>query len=118
MKPEPYYRRLEFPLRTSPGGNNREHWRVRNARVKNERTVTAWNLAAVPRPDLPVVVTLTRYAPSNGLDDDNLRQSLKAIRDQVAEWLGVDDRDRRVLWEYAQARAPWSVAIAIGAIAK
>lgn len=36
------------------------------------------------------------------LDSDNLQSSLKALRDAVAEWLGVDDRDKRVTWEYGQ----------------
>jgi hypothetical protein len=51
-----------------------------------------------------VVVTLTRLAPSRGLDDDNLAASLKAVRDGVADALGLaEDRDPRVTWRYAQA---------------
>ncbi len=38
----------------------------------------------------PVVVTLSRMAPRL-LDDDN--PEVKAVRDQVAEWLGVNDGD-------------------------
>lgn len=57
------------------------------------------------RPALPCVVTITRLANSNGLDSDNLLSSAKGIRDQIAAWLGVDDRDPRVTWEYAQERA-------------
>ena len=52
----------------------------------------------------PVVVRLTRVAPSNGLDDDNLRPALKSVRDGIADALGVDDRDPRVSWEYGQLR--------------
>lgn len=36
-------------------------------------------------------VCITRMAP-RGLDDDNLASSMKAIRDGIAEGLGVDDR--------------------------
>ena len=104
---------FEVPLRTSGGGNNREHYMARARRVKRERTAVAWALYGQARPALPVVVTLGRRAPSNGLDDDNLTQSLKPVRDQVAVWLGVDDRDPRVTWEYAQNRGPWAVAIFI-----
>lgn len=57
------------------------------------------------KPALPCVVTITRLAPSNGLDTDNLLSSQKGVRDQIATWLGVDDRDPRVTWEYAQERA-------------
>jgi fatty acid-binding protein DegV len=56
------------------------------------------------RPALPCTVTMTRVAPSEGLDDDNLRSALKAVRDQIAAWLGVDDRDPLVRWAYDQKR--------------
>lgn len=36
------------------------------------------------------------------LDTDNLQGSLKPLRDQIAQWLGVDDADSRVTWEYGQ----------------
>jgi hypothetical protein len=109
---------FEVPLRTSPGGNNREHHMARARRVKRERTAVAWALLpAKERPPLPVVVTLERRAPSNGLDDDNLTQSLKPVRDQVAVWLGVDDRDPRVTWLYEQRRDKlWSVGIRVEAL--
>lgn len=57
-------------------------------------------------PELPVVVTLTRIAPSNGLDPhDGLRAALKGPVDGVADWLGLkSDRDHRVSWRYAQRR--------------
>lgn len=66
------------------------------------------------RPALPCTVLLTRVAPGNGLDDDNLSGSLKAIRDQVAHWLRVDDRDPLVKWTYAQrrgTRGEWAVEV-------
>jgi hypothetical protein len=65
------------------------------------------------KPALPCTVTMTRVAPSNGLDSDNLSGSMKAIRDAVAEWLGVDDRDARIEWKCAQRRGPWSVELEI-----
>jgi len=49
-----------------------------------------------------VVVRLERVAP-RALDDDNLRGALKAVRDAVAEALGIDDADPRVRWQYGQA---------------
>lgn len=50
-------------------------------------------------------VTLTRIAPSNGLDpDDNLRSALKWVKDGVAKTLGVDDRDPVIKWDYDQKR--------------
>jgi hypothetical protein len=92
---------------------------VRARRVKKERTTVAWVLLDKPRPALPVEITLVRRAPSNGLDpDDNLPMSLKAVKDQVAVWLGVDDRDPRVQWKYDQLRDKlWSVTIEVQAMA-
>lgn len=89
----------------------REHWRARARRVKSERRATALFLHD-SRPALPCTVLLTRVGPSNGLDDDNLRGSLKAVRDQVAQWLGVDDRSPLVVWAYEQRRGKgWGVEV-------
>ena len=90
---------------------------ARHRRVKAERQAVQWHLNPIPRPALPVVVTLTRLAPSSGLDvGDNLEGSLKAVRDQIAEWLGVDDRDARVVWKYAQRREAWGVLVEVEGI--
>lgn len=107
--------RVDIPLRTSSGLNAREHWRAKMSRVRKEREAVAWMLKAATRPTLPCSVLLTRVAPSNGLDDDNLAGALKSVRDEVASWLGVDDRDRMtVRYRYAQTRGPWGVRIEFG----
>ena len=106
---------IELPIAAGRGMNNREHWRARAARVKKEREAAAWLLVRQPRPKLPCSVLLIRQAPSNGLDDDNLAGSLKSVRDEVARWLGVDDRDRMtVRYRYAQRRGPWAVLVEFG----
>lgn len=50
-----------------------------------------------------LIVTIYRIAPRE-LDDDNLRGAAKAVRDSVAECLGIDDRDPRCTWNYGQIR--------------
>lgn len=106
---------IVIPLRTGTGLNDRHHWRVKAKRVKKEREATAWALAGKQPPVMPCTVLLTRVGPSNGLDDDNLRGSLKAVRDQVAAWLGVDDRSPLVKWEYGQRRTrEWGVEVVAG----
>jgi hypothetical protein len=106
---------ITIPLRTSSGLNAREHFRVRAKRVRKEREGVAWVLTTARKPALPCSVLLTRVAPSSGLDDDNLAGSLKAVRDEVARWLGVDDRDRlTVRYRYSQRRGPWGVCIEFG----
>ena len=105
---------LAIPMRTGRGLNSREHWAQRSKRVRTERDTVGWCLAGRPKPALPCAVLLTRVAPSMGLDDDNLAGSLKAVRDAVAAWLQVDDRDREtVRYEYAQRRGAWGVEIEI-----
>ena len=105
---------IEFlvPVRTL-GPNARGHWAVVAARARLERQSTAWTLAGLRRPRLPVRVTFTRLSPG-WLDDDNLRGACKAIRDEIAVWLDLpvsdartgqrDDSDPRVEWLYAQER--------------
>jgi hypothetical protein len=106
---------IEVPIHTGRGMNAREHYLARSRRVKKERDATAWCLSRAQKPQLPCSVLLTRIAPSNGLDDDNLCGALKGVRDEVARWLGVDDRNStRVRYRYAQRRGPWGVTIEFG----
>ena len=103
------------PIRTVSALNAREHHMARSRRVKAERKVTALMLriSRHPKPTLPCTVLLTRIAPSAGIDPfDNLPSSLKGCADQIAQWLGVDDRhDDRVRYECRQKRGPWGVSI-------
>lgn len=95
-----------IPIKTISALNAREHWRARHRRVKAERGYVAMLLYGHKQPELPCVVTLTRLSPSNGLDiGDNLPSALKGTRDQIAEWLGIDDRSPLVTWRYEQRRA-------------
>ena len=103
---------ITLPLRTVSGLNAREHWRARARRTKHERDVTAWLLKPATKPAIPCAVLLTRVAPSGGLDDDNLPGAMKGIRDEIAAWLGIDDRRRDVVrYRYAQRRGPWAVEV-------
>lgn len=82
--------------------------------MKQEREATAWATAGKKAPPVPCSVLLTRVSPGNGLDDDNLRGSLKGIRDELAAWLGVDDRSPLVTWAYAQSRGKaWGVEVLV-----
>ena len=61
-----------------------------------------------------VVVVLTRIAPRD-LDTDNLASGLKAVRDGVADALGMDDGSSRIEWRYAQERRkPGEYAVRVG----
>lgn len=111
--------RFAFPCKTTnPSNGSRGHWYAHASEVRSQRR-KAWAYAKssgtlrMATHKVPQVVRLTRAAPSNGLDDDNLRSALKAIRDGIADALGVDDRDPRVTWEYDQRRGPYSVEVEI-----
>jgi hypothetical protein len=113
---------VTIPLQTVSETNTHTHWRARQRRAKLQReTVEAylWEALALEGHawpgDVPLTVRLTRVSPRL-LDDDNLQGSQKAIRDGVADFLGIDDRDPRVRWRYAQRRGgvrEYGVCIAI-----
>jgi hypothetical protein len=95
-----------IPVRTGRGLNDRLTWRARAAKVKAHRT--AAYLMGKKRLQgstvvLPLRVTLCRLSAGE-LDGDNLQGALKAIRDGLADALGVKDNDPRVTWEYIQAK--------------
>jgi hypothetical protein len=109
---------VRFPLETVSTLNVSEHWRAKAARAKKHRGETFIQLrcAGLGHP-LPCMVTLTRIAP-RALDGDNLQGALKNVRDGVADWLKVDDRDARVVWAYRQERGkPKEYAVRIEVVA-
>ena len=91
------------PIRIWSEANLRGHWRSKAARVKGQRQAAAWSLMQQPKPALPAVITIARIAPRE-LDDDNLAGGCKAVRDGIADWLGLDDRDKRLTWRYEQRK--------------
>ena len=98
-----------LPVRAPSTPNLREHWAGRAGRAKEQRGVARMMVGSRfhTRDGLsfPMVVTLTRLSPRT-LDGDNLQGALKAVRDGVADALGVDDRASCVTWRYAQEKAP------------
>lgn len=101
-----------LPLRTVSEMNVRTHWATRAKRTRTARRTAA---ALCPAASLPCAVTLTRYSAGT-LDDDNLRSALKAVRDGIADRLGVDDASPEVEWKYEQAackRGTYGVSVEI-----
>lgn len=97
---------VTLPLRLLSEANERGSWHAGAKRAKGQRRVTMMALLRATRrfvatEPLPVAVTLTRIAPRK-LDDDNLQRACKAVRDGVADALGVDDGDERIEWRYKQ----------------
>jgi hypothetical protein len=107
------------PVKTVSEANQREHWSVRRKRVKSHRSAAHYAASVVGgdpakvRERVPLVVRLVRVGPRK-LDSDNLSSACKAVRDGIADWLGIDDgRDDLVTWEYDQERGMPSVRVTI-----
>ncbi len=111
--------RVEIPLHIPSVANLREHWSTKAKRTKSQRNAVVLArhgggflsaIAAITRGE-PLVCTLTRIGRK--LDDDNLASAFKAVRDQVAEELGVDDGSDAVAWRYAQEKGKAGIRIEI-----
>lgn len=108
---------VEMPLATVGTSNycRREHHMARAKRVKGERLDTALLLRALlPRIDPSEVesVHLVRVSPRLA-DNDGAIHALKAVRDEVAKHLGIDDGPGGVTWTYDQRKGAPGVHIEI-----
>lgn len=94
-----------IPMRTYSEANMRSHFYEKSNRTKTQRgNVYCAMYIKKPMKTLPATVRLTRYGV-NLLDDDNIRGALKAVRDEIAHYFGVDDSPTSPLkFEYAQQR--------------
>ena len=112
----------ELPMRLPSMANLRLHWATKAKTVKAQRSATGLALRTTGRafltawkhmdanPRLHLHCLLTRVGPRK-LDDDNLAHAFKAIRDEVAGYMGVDDGSERWTWQYAQQKGAYAVRI-------
>jgi hypothetical protein len=104
IRTEPGYICLTMPILIESEANRRDHWRTKAKRVEKQREEVAieWRrLVGRVGIGLPCIVKLTRFGVKL-LDDDNCANGFKAVRDAIAEIIGVNDGDKRVKWEYGQ----------------
>ena len=112
----------EVPIRLVSEANQRDHWRVRNARKKSQQFVTSIMLSSIREKlvqvggEWPLDIVLTRVGPRK-MDKDNNAGSFKHVQDAIAKWFGFDDGDEtKVRWHYEQAIGkPSTMHIAIRA---
>ena len=95
--------RLKAPIKTVSEANQRGHWSKRYSRSKKQRQDIRLFLNACRKPKLPCDVWLIRVGQRQ-LDDDNLASAFKAIRDEIADWLKIDDGGSQVMWHYEQRK--------------
>lgn len=110
--------------------NLREHWATKAKRAKAHRSAAYLAVRATnyvmrglgciilrskggySEPQLRegecVVVVLTRTYCGRGrrMDDDGAARAMKAVRDGVADAIGIDDGSERVTWLVDQAKGP------------
>ena len=88
--------------------NMRGHWRKGAALTKAQR-LQAWAKLRAAHPGAhlklrpPITITLCRVS-ARKLDDDNLAGAFKAVRDGVADWLGISDGSPLLRWVYEQRK--------------
>lgn len=96
---------IEAPIKVISEANSRGHWAKGYKRGAGQRIEMQyyWRQALKGRKvSPPCTVRLTRIACGVELDDDNLRRAFKAIRDQIAAEIGIDDGSKLILFEYDQ----------------
>jgi len=96
---------IETPIKVISEANQRSHWAERKRRFDGQKIELQyyWRQALKgKKPSLPCRVRLTRIGPK-ALDSDNLAGAFKAVRDQIAKEIGVDDGAvKQISFEYAQ----------------
>jgi len=95
--------RIKAPIKTISEANQRGHWAKPYRRTAKQRQDIRLFLNTCRKPCRPLDVWLIRIAPRT-LDDDNLRSAFKGLRDEIADWLGVDDGGSEVMWHYGQRK--------------
>ena len=107
---------IHLPLRLESVANLREHWAPKARRAAQERLVCRLAVQSGLRRDAlepPYEVKIVRVGPRK-LDSDNLASACKAVRDGVADAIGIDDGDERIRWGYGQQKGKeYSITITI-----
>jgi len=101
----------QFNIRTASESNSSDNWRKKAKRHSKQKLFIA-KVFMVERPKVqpPCKVTLTRIAPRNLDEHDNLRTSMKWITDAIASYLvpgkaaGRADDCKAIEWDYKQKK--------------
>lgn len=95
---------LWVPILVVSEANQREHWAVKNRRRKAQQAAVLAVLEGFAVPSVKsAFLTFTRVSSGwQSLDSDNLAGAFKGTRDAVCKWLGVDDGDKRLVFDYRQ----------------
>lgn len=107
---------VSVPTTVVSEANRREHWAKKLRRKDGQRHALCEALAACPvKPSLvqfPVTVTWVRIGRQR-MDDDNLANAFKGLRDELAHLMGIDDGSPQVAWRYEQRTGDPDVEVRI-----
>ena len=94
---------LTAPIKVVSEANLREHWAAKNKRKAAQQVALRlyWGQYVQKLPSPPMMVIFTRIGQRK-LDDDNLANAFKGLRDQFAKMVGVDDGSDQIRFEYRQ----------------
>jgi hypothetical protein len=93
---------FEVPIKLVSEANTHDGLKAQLRRKAQVKRTMRQVLTLIPRVvALPCTVTMVRFGPKE-LDSDNLDNAFKAVRDMIAEWVGVDDADKRYTWQFHQ----------------
>jgi hypothetical protein len=104
---------FDVPIRIASANRTRDrHWGVRKRATDAQRKAVAmvWlarggnRLHPLTFAATRLLVTFTRIAPRPIADTDNLISGWKAVQDEVARLLGINDGDARIGFAYKQER--------------
>jgi len=101
---------ISLPLKTVSEANNFDNWRVKQKRHNKQKWWVRLAFASLEC-QIPCVIKLVRYAPRFLDEEDNLRISLKWIKDYVAAEITQDfcpgraDGNKQIKWEYDQIKS-------------
>ena len=98
-----------LPIQPVNRNNQRMHWAKLHRLTRAERhaacliTRSVLDASATAKIErLGAIVRLTKINKRRFYKGDNLNSSLKAIRDGIADAIGINDGDDRLEWEYDQ----------------
>ena len=111
--------KYHIPIKVLSESNVSEHWTKKAQRKKKQKKVISLFIAN-SRVTPPCHVRLTRIAPRDLDEHDNLRSAFKSIIDAISDRLipglaaGRADGDKRITWEFAQRKgSPKTYALEI-----
>lgn len=93
-----------LPIRIHSEANEHQHWskKAKRAAAQAQEFEVEWyRLTKNARIELPCLVRFTRIGQKR-MDDDNLANGFKRLRDALAKALGVDDGGELIRFEYQQ----------------